>query len=85
MPAIPAVRTDEAAQKALAELQKSRAPPPPPAPRGPVLTPETARPATPAAAAAAAAARREAEGRGAGGQADDAAHRRLPLRAGARA
>merc|ERR1719399_2058601 len=46
-PAMPAVRKDEAAQKALAELQKSRAPPPPPAPRGPVLTPETARPATP--------------------------------------
>ena len=43
VPAVPA-RKDEAAQKALAELQKSRAPPPPPAPRGPVLTPETARP-----------------------------------------
>ena len=59
----PIVRKDAKAAEALAELQRSRAPPPPAAavPRGPVFTPEVVRPVTPAAAAAAAAVRREAE------------------------
>ena len=59
----PIVRKDAKAAEALAELQRSRAPPPAAAavPRGPVLTTEVVRPVTPAAAAAAAAVRREAE------------------------